>query len=54
MSGKICGIRLYRFLIITFSSILKLIAEGIFRYFSDKSVFDDKLKVSCPAGVDNY
>ena len=33
---------------------LKLIAEGILRYFSNKSAFDDKLKVSCPAGVDNY
>ena len=28
----------------------KLIVE----YFSNKSVFDDKLKVSCPAGMDNY
>ena len=33
---------------------LKLIGEGILRYFSNKSAFDDKLKVSCPAGVDNY
>ena len=33
---------------------LKLIAEGILRYFSNKSAFDDKLEVSCPAGVDNY
>ena len=32
---------------------LKLIAEGILRYFSNNSAFDDKLKVSCPAGVDN-
>ena len=29
----------------------KLTSEGI---FSNKSVLDDKLKVSCPAGVDNY
>ena len=29
-------------------------AEGILRYFSNKTAFDDKLKVSCPAGVDNY
>ena len=28
--------------------------EGILRYFSNKSTSDDKLKVSCPAGVDNY
>ena len=34
--------------------ILKKIAEGILRYFANKSAFDDKLKVSCPAGVDNY
>ena len=33
---------------------LKLIAENILRYFSCKSAFDDKLKVSSPAGVDNY
>ena len=33
---------------------LKLVAEGILRYFSNKSAFDDKLKVSCPAGVGNY
>ena len=33
---------------------LKLIAEGILRYFSNKSIFDDKLKVSYPAGLDNY
>ena len=30
---------------------LKLIAEGVLRYFSNKSAFVDKLKVSCP-GVD--
>ena len=33
---------------------LKLIAEGILRYFSNKRAFDDKLKVTCPAGVGNY
>ena len=33
---------------------LNLIAEGILRYFSNKSAFDEKLKVSSPAGVDNY
>ena len=33
---------------------IKMIAEGIFRHFSNKSAFDVKLKVSCPAGVDNY
>ena len=33
---------------------LKLIVEGILCYFSNKSAFDDKLKVSCLAGVDNY
>ena len=32
----------------------KLIAEGISRYFSNQSTFDDKLKVSCPAGVGYY
>ena len=30
---------------------LKLIAEDILRYFSNKSAFDDKLKDSCPADV---
>ena len=30
---------------------LKLIPEGILHYFSNKSAFDDKFKVSCPAGV---
>ena len=33
---------------------LKLTAEGILHYFSNKSAFDDELKVSCSAGVDNY
>ena len=33
---------------------LKMIAEGNLHYFSNKHPFDDKLKVSCPAGVDNY
>ena len=33
---------------------LKLIAEGILRYFSNRHAFDDKLKVSCAASVDNY
>ena len=33
---------------------LKLTAEGILGYFSNKSTFDDKLKVSCPADLDNY
>ena len=33
---------------------LKLIAECILRYFSNKSAFDDKLKVSCLAGGDTY
>ena len=33
---------------------LKLIVECFLRYLPNKSAFDDKLKVSCPAGVDNY
>ena len=32
----------------------KLIAGDILRYFSNRSAFDDKLNVSCPAGVGNY
>ena len=39
---------------ITLCLNLKLIAEGILRYFSNKSTFDDKLKVSCLAGIDTY
>ena len=31
----------------------KLITEGILSYFSNKSAFDDKLKVNRPAGVGN-
>ena len=33
---------------------LKLIAKSSLRYFSNKCAFDDKLKVSCQAGVGNY
>ena len=31
-----------------------MIAEGILRYFSNKTAFDDKLKDFCPAGLGYY
>ena len=33
---------------------LKLNSEGILRYFSNKSIFNDKLRVSFPECVGNY
>ena len=53
-----CGIWLCPLLIITYflpsMFEFKVDCEGILRYFSNKGAFDDKLKVSCPACVDNY